>query len=104
LTAVATPACNATPTKASATANVAAGPSADALHPPRPADAGSGATSLVRSSVPNIGPATERNHISLVSGFINADQGMADENLTCLNRRDHAVIDTPLGSQRQAVK
>ena len=74
------------------------------VSPPRPADAGSGTTPLICSGVSNVGPTAERHNVSLVRRGVNANQCMADENLTRLNRRDHAVVDAPLGSQRQAIQ
>ena len=87
-----------------ASPEAAARPNADVLNPPRPADAGSGAAPVVCSGVSNVGPATEFDHVRLVRRGVNANQCMADENLTRLNRRDHAVVDAPLGSQRQAIQ
>jgi hypothetical protein len=79
-------------------------PNADALRPPRPADAGSGTASVVCYGVSNVGPATECNHVSFVRRGVNANQCMADENLARLKRGDHAVVDAPLRSQRQAIQ
>jgi hypothetical protein len=82
------------------TTDAATSPDADAVSPPRPADAGSGTAAVVCNGVSNVGPATKCNHVSLVRRGLNANQCMADENLARLKRGDHAVVDAPLRSQR----